>query len=244
MRAFACIIGSLPFGRSATCPAAGEGWVPNRLQLFKFLALALSALLLGCAASAQELLDRIVARVENDVILLSDVRLLSSYQLLVDGKAEGDPEILDRLIDQWIVHNEASVARTPQPSDTDIDRAAQRLVQGFSSQADYETRRKLAGLTEADVRRVTAQQLFLNNYLDSRFRPTVQVGEPEIQDFYKNALLPRAQARGTTPPSLDAAHDYILEALVQRGINEQADRWLKESHARVHVVKMLEENHS
>lgn len=215
-----------------------------------FLVLAMAAL--GCSiaqssggfipSSFQELLDRIAARVDNDVILLSDVRLLSRYQLLVEGKAESDSAILDRLIDQWIVRNEANVARTPQPSDSDVDRAVQRLIQGFSSKEDFDARRKLAGLTEADVRRITADQLFLNSYLDSRFRPTVQVSEQAIQDFYKNALLPRAQARGTTPPTLDAAHDYIQEALIQRGINEQADRWLKESHGRIRVTKMLEEN--
>jgi hypothetical protein len=71
----------------------------------------------------------------------------------------------------------------------------------------------------------------------------VQVDEKAVQDFYENAVLPRAKARGQEPPSLDSAHDYIQEALVQRGINDQADRWLKESHARIHVTKMLEENH-
>jgi hypothetical protein len=55
--------------------------------------------------------------------------------------------------------------------------------------------------------------------------------------------LPRAQARGATPPAFDTAHDFIQEALVQRGINEQADKWLKESHARLRVTKMLEESH-
>jgi hypothetical protein len=192
---------------------------------------------------AQELIDRVVARIENDVILLSDIRLLSHYQLLVEGKTESDSEILERLIDQWIVRNEANVARTPWPSGPDIDRAMQRLIQGFSSQQDFEARRKLAGLTEADVRRITADQLFLNSYLDSRFRPTVQISEQAIQDFYKNSLLPRAQARGATPPAFDTAHDFIQEALVQRGINEQADKWLKESHARLRVSKMLEEGH-
>jgi parvulin-like peptidyl-prolyl isomerase len=203
---------------------------------------AVACLLFVSLVSAQEVIDRVVARIENDVILLSDVRLLSHYQLLVEGKAEGDAEILDRLIDQWIVRNEANVARTPQPSDPDIDRAVQRLIQGFSSKEDFEARRKLAGLSEADVRRVTTDQLFLNSYLDSRFRPTVQVEEQQIQDFYKNALIPRAQARGTTPPTFDAAHDFIQEALIQRGINEQADRWLKESHARLRVSKMLQES--
>jgi parvulin-like peptidyl-prolyl isomerase len=193
---------------------------------------------------AQEVIDRIVARVENDVILLSDIQLLAHYQLLVDGKSESDTEILDRLIEQWIVRNEATAARTPQPSDAEIDGALRRLQQSFASKEDYEARRKLSGLSEADVRRLTADQLFLNNYLDSRFRPSVQVDEQAINDFYQNAVLPRAKARGQDPPSLDAAHDYIQEVLVQRGINEQADRWLKESHGRTHVTKMLAENAS
>lgn len=209
---------------------------------WRFSFMAVAYILFVSLAIPQEVIDRVVARIENDVILLSDVRQLSHYQLLVEGKAESDAEILDRLIDQWIVRNEANVARTPQPSDPDIDRAVQRLIQGFSSKEDFEARRKLAGLSEADIRRVTVNQLFLNSYLDSRFRPTVQVDEQAIQDFYKNALLPRAQARGTTPPTFDAAHDFIQEALIQRGINEQADRWLKESHARLRVTKMLQEN--
>jgi hypothetical protein len=206
------------------------------------LTLVAMALLAAAGLPAQQVIDRIVARIENDVILLSDIRLLSSYQLLVDGKSESDAEILDRLIDQWIVRNEANLARTPQPSDADIDRSLERLVQGFSSREDYQARRRLAGLSEADVRRITAQELFLNSYLDARFRPSVQVDEKAIEDFYKNSLLPRAQARGTAPPTLEAAHDYIQEALVQIGINQQADRWLNESHTRLRVTKMLREN--
>jgi hypothetical protein len=190
----------------------------------------------------QQVIDRMVARIENDIILLSDVRLLARYQLLVDGKSESDAEILNRLIDQWIVRNEATVARTPKPSEAEIDRGQQRLQQSFASKDDYEARRKLAGLSEADVRHLTADQLYLNNYLDTRFRPSVQVNEQSIEAFYQNALLPRAKARGQNPPSLDAAHDYIQEALVQQGINEQAERWLNESRARIHVTKMLGEN--
>ncbi len=193
---------------------------------------------------AQEVIDRMVARVENDIILLSDIRFLSRYQMLVDGKSESDAQILDRLIDQWIVRNEASVARTPKPTEAEIDRGLQRLQQSFASKDDYEARRKLAGLSEADVRRLTADQLYLNNYLDSRFRASVQVNDQAIEAFYQNALLPRAKARRQSPPTLDAAHDYIQEALVQQGINEQADRWLNESRARIHVTKMLGENPS
>jgi len=53
--------------------------------------------------------------------------------------------------------------------------------------------------------------------------------------------VPRAESRGQSPPTLDAARGFIQEALVQRAINVQADRWLKESRARLHVEKMLAE---
>jgi len=189
----------------------------------------------------QEIIDRIAARVENDVILMSDLRELSHYQQLVDGKAEPDEQLLGRLIDQWIVRTEAEASRYPQPSDADINRGIERLQKSFASPEEYESRKKQSGLSDAEVRRMVASQLYLSSYLDSRFRPSVQIDEKAIEDFYQNGVIPRAQARGEAPPTLEAARDLIQEALVQRGINEQADRWLKESRARLHVDKLLGE---
>jgi hypothetical protein len=190
---------------------------------------------------AQEMIDRIVARVETDIILLSDVRQLSRYQMFLDGKAQSDEEILNRLIDQWIVRNEASVARFPQPSEEDVNRSIERLKRSFSSPQEFEARQKQSGITDDEIRRFVLAQLYLSNYLDSRFRPAIQIDEKDIEDFYKTRVVPRAESRGQTPPTLDNARDFVQEALVQRAINEQADRWLKESRTRVRVETMLDE---
>jgi hypothetical protein len=190
---------------------------------------------------AQEIIDQIAARVENDIILVSDLRALNRYQQLVDGKAEPDAQLLDRLIDQWMVRTEAEASHFPQPSDADVDRGMERLQKSFASGEEYESRKKQSGLTEAEVRRMMASQLYLSNYLDSRFRPSVQIDEKAIKDFYQSGVIPRAQAHGQAPPTLEAARDFIQEALVQRGIDEQADRWLKESRARLHLDKLIGE---
>jgi hypothetical protein len=206
---------------------------------------ALFAVLVAMAAGgylgAQEILDRIVARIENDIILLSDIQALSRYQQLVDGKSETPEQILDRLIDQWIVQTEAEVAHFPHPSDADIDRGLSRLQKSFASTAEYEARKKEIGLDDSEIRRIIGAQLYLSNYLDSRFRPSVQIDPKAIEDFYQSAVLPVAKARGQEPPSLEAARDSIQEALIQQKINEQADRWLKESRLRLHIEKLLEE---
>jgi hypothetical protein len=198
-------------------------------------------LAVATAGLAQEILDRIVARVENDIILLSDVRALGRYQLLVDGKSETDAQILDRLIDQWIVQTEADVSHFPHPSDADIDRSLSQLQKSFASIEEYEARKKQSGLNDSEIRRIVGLQLYLSSYLDSRFRPGVQIDSKAIEDFYVNKVLPQAKSRGQEPPSLDAARDFIQEALIQQGINEQADRWLKESKVRLHIEKLLEE---
>ena len=187
----------------------------------------------------QEVVDRIVARVENDVILLSDVRELEEYQELVNGKSESESAILDRLIDQWIVRSEAALSRFPEPKDAEMDREVSRVVKSFASAEEYEARKQQSGLNDAEVRKIVTAQLYLTSYLDSRFRPSVQIDEKAIADFYQTAVVPRAKARGQEPPTLDASRDFIQEALVQSDINEQADRWLKESRARLHVQKFL-----
>jgi hypothetical protein len=194
-----------------------------------------------CVAWAQEVLDRIVARVDTDIILLSDVRELAQYQQFVDGKSGTDAEILDRLIDQWIVKTEARAALFPAPNDEDVNRSLERLKRSFSSPAEYEERKKQSGLTDDDIRRILKSQLYLSNYLDSRFRASIQIDDKAIQDFYQTRVVTRAESRGQTPPTLDAARDFIQEALVQRAINEQADKWLKESRARLHVDNRLNE---
>jgi hypothetical protein len=210
------------------------------LTIFVLLLSLLIANVAGMPA-AQEIVDRVAARVENDIILLSDIHALSRYQQFLDGKPETDSQILERLIDQWIVRTEANVSRFPQPSDADIEHGVERVRKSFNSADEYEARKKQSGLSDAQVREMAAAQLYLSNYLDSRFRPGVQIDPKTIDDFYQKSVVPRAKARGEEPPPLDAARDLIREALVQRGINDQADQWLIESKARLHIEKFLEE---
>jgi hypothetical protein len=206
---------------------------------------ALAGVLLALTAGyawGQELLDQIAARVEGDVILLSEVRTLSRYQMLVDGKTESDGAILDRLVDQWIVRNEANTARFPHPTEAEIAHGAEHLQGSFTSPEEYQSRKRQSGLNDKEIQRIVAEQLYLSNYLDSRFRQAVQVSPKQVEDFYQQAVVPRAKAHNQAPPPLDASREYIQDALVQRGINEQADIWLKESRARLHVEKFLKES--
>jgi parvulin-like peptidyl-prolyl isomerase len=196
---------------------------------------------LAVLAGAQEVVDRIVAKVDTGIILLSDVQELRRYQLLVDGKSQNEEQALDRLIDQWIVRTEAKAALFPQPSDAEVQRSLERLKKSFSSPEEFEERLKQSGLTEEDLERILKSQNYLSNYLDTRFRASSQVSDQDIEQFYQTRIVPRAESRGQKPPTIEAARGYIQEALIQRAINQQADRWLQESRSRLHVENLLNE---
>jgi len=188
----------------------------------------------------QEIVDRIVARIENDIILLSDVKTLESYQKLVDGKSEPDDQILERLVNQWIVRTEAEASRFPHPAGLELTRALAALRKSYGSDEDFEKQRRESGLSNQELREEMGLQLYLSNYLESRFRPTVHINPQAVEDFYGREIVARARARGQEPPSLEAARESIQEALTQLEINEQADQWLKESRARLRIEKILE----
>lgn len=199
----------------------------------------LIALATASSLCAQELVDRVAARVENDIILLSDIQDLARYQKFVEGQSESDSQILDRLIDQWIVRNEASAAQYPPPAPEEVDRSLERLRSSFSSPEEFARRRKLSGLTDQDISRMLGSQLYLSNYLDSRFRPSIQIDPKAVETFYQTRVVARAQSRGQKAPTLETSREYIEEALTQRAINEHTDQWLKESRIRLHVERFL-----
>jgi len=209
--------------------------MPRLLQLAGLFAALASPVL----SAAVQVVDRIVAHVEDDVLLQSELRELGQFQQLAGGQPESDAQLLDRLVDQWIVKTEADAARFPPPSDADVDRQVEHLRQQLASSGALESRLQETGLTLPQLRRIVAQQLYLARYLDYKFRPAVQVAPAAIEKYYRETLLPQLAARGEAAPPLDTVEEQIREVLVERGINELADRWLADSRAHLHIERNL-----
>ena len=210
----------------------------HRAAAFLFLLGGLSA---PAGAPAQQsvgrIVDRIVARVEGDILLLSELRELGQFQQLLEGKTEDDAKLLDRLIEQWVVGTEAEASHFPRPAAEDVDHELALVGNNFSSSEAQQQRMKELGLTAAALRRQVERQLFLLRYLDYKFRPAVQIEPAAIEKYYREELVPQLAARSQPAPTLEAVSSEIRELLVQRGITEHAERWLEESKSRLRIEK-------
>jgi hypothetical protein len=186
-------------------------------------------------SSGEQTVDGIAARIEDDIITESEVRELSAFQELVDGKQKPRDEIIKELADQWIVRGEAALAAFPSPSSADVDRAYQQFVKQFPSQKEFQERCAALGLTEAAVRRILAQQLFLSRFIDYRFRPAAQVDQAEIETYYQNELATQLESKKQPVPPLDEVEDTIREVLIQRAISERAAKWLDDTREQLKI---------
>jgi hypothetical protein len=190
------------------------------------------------ASALPETVDRIVARIEGDIILLSEMRELAAYQQLVEGHAELEDELLRALIEQWVVRNEAQESQFPSPPAAEIDAESNRIQSSFPNPQAYRERLAALGMTPQSVRRMVQQQFYLARYLDYKFRPAVQIEDAAISKYYQDELTPALRARGQTPPPLDDLREQIREVLVQRGITERADGWFEETKSRLQIEIM------
>lgn len=180
-------------------------------------------------------IDGIAARIEDDIITDSEVNELAVFQQLVDGRSKSREELIRELADQWIVRQEATAVSYSQPSKEDIELAYQQLVKQFSSRDDFNRRRAALDLSDDAIRRLLGQQLYLSRFLDHRFRPAAQVSEEEVERYYQNDFVPQLKSRNETVPPLDDVDDTIREVLIQRAINDRAEKWLDDTRERLKI---------
>jgi len=185
--------------------------------------------------SAALLIDGVAARIEEDVILESELRELAAFQILSDGQAKPRNELIRELADQWIVRGEANTAKFAFPSAEEIENAYQQFVKQFPSPEEFQKRLAAANLTEAAVKRIVAQQLYLAHFLDYRFRAAAQVEDKEVEKYYNEEFAPQLKVRGEPVPPLEDVEDTIREVLIQRAINDRAEKWLDDTRQRLKI---------
>lgn len=202
--------------------------------------LALAAILCPAAAlcrpiHAQIVVDRIVARIEGEVLLLSDLRELEQFQKLLGAPPEAESKRLDQLIDQWIIEHEAEAALFAQPSDADVNAEVLQLQKDIGGSQAYQARLAELQMTNTAVRRQVKRELFYTRYLEYKFRPAAQVDAAAEQKYYDTEFVPQMTARGEKVPALDSVRPQIHELLVQKDISARADEWLTESRKRLKI---------
>jgi hypothetical protein len=218
--------------------AAGK-WLRNRrVVVASNRSLVLRLLLsLHCAfcmlnstnASAQQLLDRIVALVNGEPITLTDLQAARALGV-VEGST--DDEARTRMVDRHLMLAEVSRFPPPEPDAAAIDAQAARArsAAGARLAAILEQ----TGVDDTRVRQLARDTLRIRAYIDQRFGTAVQVTDEEAETYYLSH--PAEFTRNGVAIPLDQAIATARERASAERRQAQVDRWLEDLRNRADVA--------
>ncbi len=191
-----------------------------------------AALLFASGAAAQELLDRVVARVDGETILLSDVRAASGLRL-ADAEAA---RAVEQVIERRMILAEVARFSPPEPEAAAVEAETVRLM--AAAGAGLPALMAAAGLTDEGIGAMARDTLRIQAYLDQRFGVGVPVNDEQARQFYDEH--PATFTRdGRVRPFAEVADDARREASADRR-RLAVEQWVRDLRARAEVVIVAE----
>lgn len=173
---------------------------------------------------AQEVIDRMMAVVAGDLIMLSDVTAAVEFGL-VPPAASSDVTrtVLAQLIDRSLMLAEVERYAPPEPSQAAVDREYRAVSDRFSSPEAFAEALVRNGIDESTLRATLRANLRLRAYLEQRFT-TVPPSDEEVEAYYREHR--DRFSRNGRPSALDDVRPDVVQALGLDRRQSMVDEWL------------------
>ncbi|TNF72524.1 MAG: hypothetical protein EP299_09540 [Acidobacteria bacterium] len=191
-----------------------------------------------------ELVDRILAVVDEDPILDSDLDQAIGIGLIApeEGEAENDyrRRVLDLLIDQKVRFHEIDLFGFSEIPVAEVDRQFDQVREQFASDDAFSARLEEVGLDEQGLRQILARQMMVLIYVEERLGARVFVGLDEIQQYYHEVLVPELEEKGQPVPPQQEVREEIRAVLREMLLNEEIERWTEQLRQEADIVDFFD----
>ena len=241
---------AVPTGTTAApeVPALPAGSVPSVAQSQAGPTKIVEPKLPGMPPAQGEEVDRVVAIVNGQLILDSDVdRERRFAELLPYSEASGPysrDEAIERLINRDLILQQVQLQPagevTQQAAAKDLD-AVRKSIPACAkyqceTQEGWDKFLASEGFTEESLTTLWRQRMEVLAFIEQRFRMGIRILPAEIQDYYTKTMLPEYAAQHVTPPPVRTISRRIQEVLLQQRVSKLLDDWLASLRAQGNVV--------
>ncbi len=195
----------------------------------KSLLWIISVLLFGSFAVEAEIVDRILAKVNDDIITLSELnREMDMIRMELEAKYTGkqleeavqqyEKQLLDRLIEDKLLHQKAvEIGYDANVDSTRITAAVEQLMKdnNIPNSDELDLRLSQQGMSMKDLRDQIRDQIMVNDLVGSFVGSRIALLTPEIEKYYKDHAEDY-----TTPEEVSLSEIIILS----EGSDKEAER--------------------
>ena len=182
--------------------------------------------------TAQQLLDRVLARVDGVPITLTDVQAAIGLGIIQVGSGDAIADGTQQMIDRQLELTEVQRFPPPEPSSDAVAREMARLTMNAGPRLPMLM--QTTGLTQQRITDMARDNLRIAGYLDQRFGTTVQVSDDEVAAYFRTHESEFTKG-GVTVPYEDA------EPVARQRVSSERRRaivtqWLRDLRSRADVA--------
>ncbi len=192
-------------------------------------------------------LDRVVAIVNDDLILDSDVNeelRLQAFDPYHNRSELSSTRAIERLINRDLILQQLKLQPEQAPSDAEVNKQIDQLRKDIPACSQYQCQTKAGwdhfladhGFTEDSFFARWKERMTVLSFIEDRFELGINIKPEQIQNYYEKTLVPEYQRQHTSPPKLEAITGQIREVLLQQQISNLLQDWLKSLRAQGSVV--------
>jgi peptidyl-prolyl cis-trans isomerase SurA len=174
-----------------------------------------------------EIVDRIVAVVNDEVITLTDVNIIFKFDLFenLEGSQEEEirGKILDQLINQKLVVQLASerLMVTEEELEVSLSDVVQRTDPDLAGTALLQF-----GLDWDDLKSYLREKLLFQKVISQRFNRGIIVSIDEIERYYEQVYVPSQRGKNLSPQPMIEVLGQIEGDLQREKVEDQVQEWI------------------
>ena len=184
-------------------------------------------------AQQGETIDRIIATVNRSPVLLSEWVDGVRFEAFSRGRPpetfseEERQAALTRLIDRVLLLQQMQADYSPTDDEVRARVLEIRKQLGVEN-SDVVWRQLLAqyGMTASELAADVENQMTIMRFVDLRLRPTIRVDRQDIDQYYRETLVPELKKSGVEPQPEEQMIGRIRELLVQQRMDAVLEDWL------------------
>ena len=211
-----------------------------------FVLAFLLATVLTAPCFAGEIVDRVVANVNGNVLLQSDWEQELAFEALLNDRTVDSftsaerKAALDRLIDRELLREQVRPSE-PVPADQVAARVAEvrKLYPDAASDPGWRTVLQRYALTESALEKRLGEKIQLMRLVEARLRPSIQIDQHAVESYYRDELLPQLKRSGGPEVALPEVFGHIRDLLAEQRLNQLLSGWLASLRSASHIQTPL-----
>ena len=195
-----------------------------------------------------QVLDRVVATINDRVITQSEWEEQARFEALLDGNSPSqirfDDASLERLIDHVLISEQLQSLKAEGVAIDEVKKEEDSVRKQLSIAEDHAWAALLQkyGFTGEEFRGKLAQQMNTLQLVDLRFRPNVQVSDRRVEQYYLQTFVPKLQMQGVGAdkiPPLKDVEDKIRQIIIEERMNDVMQAWLASARSQARIRKFV-----